>query len=390
MEQREFGSPGDRDHFKGAKDLLAQLQGESVEGPELSESARSVEAESTRKTLAERHPDWPPIALDFYFAPHGSAKDIPDLPGKLQGADVYLYEAARGRKGLSRMQELADANPADFPADHIETVVDTFYGSDESIRGTFDEAQLRALYGSGVVVGHIDLRAEEEEEDHEIAEKIFEAYARPYDKTASFDEVLAQVRGRATDIAKWQHKREQVMLERLEPELEAILERHPELKQKSELRVVDSVGAFHTALHHEAVRTMGVEATRSFPGRPYSFNYRGELERSMRFGKEPSRDLLAKAYIEAVFDPILDGFIEDRPVDRPSSDLRDNTEWAMYTRKIASAFPTEEIEYIHDLRRHNELADEDIITIISDVHGLGPLPRTMANVGSYLRTDATQ
>ena len=94
----ETGQDHSPDGFEGTERMLEALKGVAVEQslpdmlrvqqdtppeaellPELSED-EGVESLSDpegtievqeRRTLAERHPDWPPVKLKFLFGPHG-------------------------------------------------------------------------------------------------------------------------------------------------------------------------------------------------------------------------------------------------------------------------------------------------------------------------------
>jgi hypothetical protein len=87
------------------------------------------------------------------------------------------------------------------------------------------------------------------------------------------------------------------MLEQLEPAIEKLLKENPNLRQKSQLNVLMTLGTFHTGFF-KLLRKKGTSVSREFSEMPYTFSFFNEAVRRARFGMEVSDELVAKALLE--------------------------------------------------------------------------------------------
>ena len=362
--------------FASAK-AMAELANREIsnESPEIpvvpgtSELEAAIESELVQRKLAERHPDWPPVLLEIYYSPHGSARDAPCLADRISQSDIYLPEGASGPENTGLYQAVADADHAEYPPEYLEReALDTITYGDAPVRGQFIETMVRGLYDSHTIVGHIDMDPEKNAIDAEIESKKSEAWATPINRHGSFREALDSIWTQVAEVAAQERRREGLMLDRFEPEIERILHEHSELKALPELHVLASLGSFHTQFSHRAERA-GIPMKRSYAEKPYVYPYYMELMRSAAFEIVPTKELMAKAYFERIFDDEVAGKLMP---DAPRT--RSNVEFDRYSRAVASAFSLEEIEAFHERHR----ADSDYGELVDMVRekGFGEIPRT--------------
>ncbi|HEU5121216.1 MAG TPA: hypothetical protein VFT59_00075 [Candidatus Saccharimonadales bacterium] len=313
--------------------------------------------------FAERHPDWPSISVTFYFSPHGNASDIEGIAPYLEKADILLYENSRAEL-TERFQQVA-AKEADVRPVNIMVKEDEIYG--KPIQGSAWEPLLRGIYKSGKAIGSIDLN---EHEQH-LRDGIVESQSLPVEET--FDEALASLGKILRRNADLQNQRETIMAERFEEEITRILDEHPELKEKPRLNVLISIGAYHTRLRH-ALQEKGVQSEQHFPESPYVYDYVNQLTRTYAYGKEPTRELLEKAYLQALLHSAAQAELSAVPGQYNHDKLE------RYLRSVVDAFNSEEIQQVYDLYKNQVLSVQLLDGILSSKglerlrEALGKLP----------------
>jgi hypothetical protein len=341
--------------FSGAEEMLNAL--------EQPDEAEPSAEHDIRQTLAERHPDWPPVKIEFYFGPHETAKDYPDLKEKLQKADIYFYEDAGGHRDLQEeRQELADKQPI-LPGGAGRTVLRKQLKG-EQIRGTTNEAITRAIYGSGKVVESFDLTKDDPIQSKDMRAEL----TRNWWYEQDFAYALAHLNANVRRLAELQVQREQIMEQRLETRLEEIVAERPELLDKPEINVLSTLGSVHTGLYI-SLKQRGENVTRDFDaGTTYS-NYT-ELVRQYIFGREPSHEQIARTYLEDVVGR-LSG------LDDTKDDVNDYT---IYMRELTGKFGLANIADIHDIRMKGQRLGKDVtdelLDKVADIAGTGPVPRS--------------
>jgi hypothetical protein len=196
-----------------------------------------------------------------------------------------------------------------------------------------------------------------------------------------FDQTLTNKKGILKNLVQLQDEREKIMTARFEEEIGKILSEHPELKNRKDkdgqdkpLRVLSTMGSYHTSLLHK-FRAQGIDVERAFPEMPYVYDFSVQAEREFVFGKEPSRDLLAKAYLENILNASLQTIMVDN--------VNSNDKKALYLRAVASHFETSDIEAIHGLFVRDQLTVE-LIDMKLYTKGLDPLPRNNEELESRL------
>ncbi|HJQ08277.1 MAG TPA: hypothetical protein VJ836_02210 [Candidatus Saccharimonadales bacterium] len=344
---------------------------------ELASFTRPAEGQATPehqlgRTLRERHPGWPEAELQFYFTGHetpenltghdGIPEDRAHLPELIKDADVYCFEYAgddKNRENLKAyLQGAADKPPTEDPAE-IEAYIEK-----EGLGGTFVEGQVRALYGSGVIVGHFDIRPS----DGITGEEIDAAFTNS-PEPASFEEALQVPIDKARRVNELQDRRDDIQLGpgvfppgvpvqagRFEEELARIFKEHPELRDRKResgetVRVVATEGDMHSDLYHRA-RAAGVNVKRLFPEKHHTYSYSNELRRRLRYNQEVSQDFLAKCYAESVTEELIikAGDPQLKPV---------SPEFTTYVRSVAQHFSVTDAEALYNAYNRSQSYPEN-------------------------------
>lgn len=309
------------------------------------------------RTLAERHPDWPPIKLKFYFTSHETAEDMAGMEGHFQNADIYFYEDAGGSSEKYGLQLDADSDPSkDKPGSYAKP-------------GSANEVRNRNIFGSKKIIGHIDLRSGDPIDMFDFS------YSLPDMNWGTFDEMLDSSKDRYSKSSALITQREQIMVERFLPELEELMRDHPELMKQKNINILFTLGAFHTTLYHR-FKQAGIAVDRVFSRTPYIYPYSAELDREIMFGREPKRDLLAKAYLENV---LAKAFMSNAP----KEEWRSTDDALAYLRQITSAFDTEEIGSIYDQVKSGQLTPDATNRLLKE-KGLGVLPQNSQELQELL------
>ena len=83
-------------------------------------------------------------------------------------------------------------------------------------------------------------------------------------------------------------------------EIIRLLQNHPELGEKVEIKVLIALGSIHTPIWH-SLKKSGQKSTAFFKTKPYVYSHENEVIRKNMFGKEVSDELVARAYLESEF-----------------------------------------------------------------------------------------
>lgn len=326
-----------------AQKRAAKRQGAKPFGPANSElfdeSGALLETSPPEGTLAERHPDWPVLKVNVLLSRHETAEDYRSVQERLEKKpDILLYEGADGtdykdgKSGYTRLlQALSDGR---------------FRLKDVNAQGR-EKALMESIYDSGVKVGSIDTTKKES-----AAIGLQAASEASLVTAENYDVTLDGIKEYNARLAEAQNKRDAIMAQRFEHEIGRILEQNPELKQKDELDIFIPLGAYHTKLGR-SLRRMGVETDVEFDGidyedsgehsgisaeRSYVYNHVNRLQRTLAFGREPSRELVEKAYATYMIAQLLPS-TEDDQKSKVVSDYRD---------AVVGALESEDIQAMHE------------------------------------------
>lgn len=148
------------------------------------------------------------------------------------------------------------------------------------------------------------------------------------------EELISSWRKIFTDFAALHQEREKYMVRRLQ-ELKNTLPE--ELKNKSNIKILIFLGAYHTEFMHHLYRK-NEKVSRPGP-KPYIYGHLTEAQRRHAFGKEVSDDLVAKSIFEYLLDGLFSKELKDASTRNTSSQM-------IIERRIVEKFSMEEIREI--------------------------------------------
>jgi hypothetical protein len=293
-------------------------------------------------TIAERHPDWPPVEIRFHFGPHETAEDTAGIKSELTpDVDIYFVEEASGdRKTIELLQDVSDGKQLKLKPGLK--------------RDPFFEGIARSVQGSGKVVESFDLL-----QGDPISLKDLQYGRAPWLKQRNFDTALNIVAADAKANSEKFQQREHIMAERLERRLEELVSRNPELLEKDKIVALSTLGSLHTTLY-EDLEERGENVSKTFARTDFDHkNFGEQVMRAYRRGEEPSRDLLARHYIEQMLDlltlemrirnkhhPMFDPLTNAVP-GLKQGEPPDAADYMTFKRAVAERLSIEEIEQLH-------------------------------------------
>jgi hypothetical protein len=317
-------------------------------------------------TLEERHPDWPLVDVLFYFAPHGNVTDMEGIAPYLKKADICFYEDSGNPDGtVSNLQEVMNDLSRD-PQVPIEAV-EKFALNGRPLRDSKLWPIIKGTYGTGKIIDSIDLVNDSSTDELKV--RLAEVTDYEISKNATFDEALEKMSVRLMTEAELHKEREAIMADMFEDKIQEILEQNPKLKDKPRLTILISMGPYHTQLRHTFTEK-GISSDQKFSTRPYVFSYGIELTRTYAFAREPSRELLERAYVE-------DLLLEVVKVD-PENPAVSSDAFIMSMRLLTSQLSEEQMRELHEMHKRDKLTTKNVDRFLES-NGLDPLPQTPGN-----------
>lgn len=298
--------------------------------------------------IQERHPDWPKLELSFYFANHSVKSDTEDILPHIAEADIVLYE------DVSRDDE--------FKAFFNEMATDPKKGLENLnwtlVRGTDVENLVMGLKGTNKVAATIDIGKTAKERD--MVKRLGDLLKQPVPRVAEFSDAVRLYREKCEQIATLQSEREDMMVANFEEEIEQVLKSRPDLMQKHELKILVSMGLYHTRLGHIFTKS-GMKTDRHFSTKSYTYGYQNEAIRNFTFHKEPSDELIQRSVTESIVDTYVQQKLRGR-------DKIKSATITTYLRNTVSALTVEDMEDIYDAYREGHLSTELLDGLLASRH----------------------
>lgn len=287
----------------------------------------------------------PKIQIDILYGRHGTKEDRDGLAERLKNADVYIPEFFDWTGSVLKMyRDHSDGKGRLFkgpPGLELNFAL----GLDPAIK-----EELRILYGSHKAIGMIDMKepfwagAFLSEWDS-IKQDRIERHKKGKD---SFPQRLDFIKHSLEAEARFQNKREEYMISQLRPTIQELIKTYPSLKDKSEIKVLLSLGSAHTFVYHNLKRD-NQETTRTFSRTPEVYDFETEALRRLIFGIEVDDELVGKVFLEGVF-------FKTHGVGFDTGDVGDSSKIAKYVRKLISQFSFEEAREIFERLKKGEKA----------------------------------
>ncbi len=233
----------------------------------------------------------PRIKTNFFFNKHATTEDGEAISERLKNTDILLQENAGWDPArLDIFNNVSNGILTPEQAMDMEKQRGKpFFHED------FYNALLKGLYKSEKKVMLVDVP-----DDNVVFKNLMGlfsgngTYNNLIDKSLPYEEMLRRVGNVSKFESDMQKAREDYILENLPEALVKILKQNPEFQKKEDLKILFSMGGFHTRLYHE-MKKSGNDVNREFSSMPYKFDPRMAAERNIHFrGMEKSKYLLPK------------------------------------------------------------------------------------------------
>lgn len=285
-------------------------------------------AEKLEIVAAERESGEPTLLVDVLYSAHDTPKDFEKLANFLPQADIYIPEII-GWSSVDQAHYDAISEGRRTPEEIIKslkvTTPDMYPFHDTKLK------EFEILYKSHKPITFIDIPLR-----HPLTQRFNALDAALDSLTGHFEQDLESYKDFIQKIAQFQKEREAYMLSQFKPKIAELLENHPELKEKVDLRILVALGSLHTPIWH-ALKKSGQKTAAFFKSKPYIHSHENEAIRRNMFGKEVSDELAARAYLESEF------FAHFTPARN-----EDTEELAILMRNIIDQFSITDIKAVFD------------------------------------------
>lgn len=233
----------------------------------------------------------PKIETNFFFHKHATTEDGQAVRERLENADILIQENAGWNSA-----RLDIFNDVSMGALTPKQAIDMGRQNGKPfLWKDFYTALLDGLYKSEKKVILVDVQ-----DDNVVFKNLINLYAgngaynNLINKSLSYEETLRRIGNVSKFESDMQKEREDYILKNMPHALAEMFKKNPELQQKENLKILFSMGGFHTRLYQE-MKKSGNNVSREFSTMPYNFDPRMAAERSIHFkGIEESESLLPK------------------------------------------------------------------------------------------------
>ncbi len=321
----------DQIHILGNKQDIEQFK-EFVSKSEDKKDRQSIE-EFLKESGIEKVPN---IETHFFFNSHATTEDGQMVANRLDDKYIFIQENAGWDK--ERLETWHKISKGEFtPEQAIENEKGrgkAFFWPD------YFKAIFEKLQGTNKEVLLVDIKS-----DSEIYNEIYDLmrkdgiYWNILDRSKSFEENCERIADVSELESITQKERENEILDNMKTSLLELLKEKPELQGKENLKILFSMGAFHTRLYHE-MKKSGDNVSREIPSSSYTFNPRMAVERIIHFkGSEKAKEYMPK---------ILLSFLLQRL----------NMKYDDISKKVLSRFSDEQIRELFEMYKKSESDDQ--------------------------------
>jgi len=264
-----------------------------------------MEEQKSKEIISEKEKKEkePKISLSFFFSPHATGKDFEKLGELFRRADVYIPEFADwSPELLDDYQKLSrgEITPKEICEKH------------EYESNSANEKEAEFIYQSQKPIFFVDIG---KSQHLERAEKYY-TEIRPYlTKAIQFfqegdlEQAVKDFHTFYQLHTELESRREDIIKANLEKKLKELTVLCPELKNKDEIKVLIAFGAFHTKIYHSLAKKY--PSLRQFSRTLFVYSSLDQVERSMVFSKDVSKELLARQFPEARLCNFFDSITSD-------------------------------------------------------------------------------
>ncbi len=330
-----------RENAKGQESAVKkETVSERIEGrKDVSEAESLTRYEDELDKLFEGKK--PAISFDVFYSAHATAEDMKDLKKYFNKADVFIPELCGWRDEAIKVYKDISAGRMK-PEDYLNK---RGLSPKKSAYYFYILERFKLIYNSRKPIIFIDPPG-----GHPIETRRIQAESNLYKPLYPFGEKfetrLKVYKKLLKEFASAQIEREEYMFSQIKPALEKILEENPDFKNKERIKVLLSLGVFHTGIWHmlkKEGRKNNQRVSARFSVSPLVFEFFSEAVRAYRFGKEPDDELITRATMEqelcwlTLLIPTKDSLKQHRCL-----------------RKIVSLFGCEEIKGMFEQSRNKD------------------------------------
>ena len=318
-------------HILGSQKDIEQFK-EFVSKSENKKDRQSIE-EFLKESGIEKVPN---IETHFFFNSHATTEDGQMVADRLDDKDIFIQENAGGDE--ERLKTWHKISKGEFTP---EQAIENEKGrGKEFFWPEYFKAIFEKLQGTNKEILLVDIKS-----DSEIYNEIYDLmrkdgiYWNILDRSKSFEENCERIADVSELESITQKERENEILDNMKTSLLELLKEKPELQGKENLKILFSMGAFHTRLYHE-MKKSGDNVSREIPSSSYTFNPRMAVERIIHFkGSEKAKEYMPK---------ILLSFLLQRL----------NMKYDDISQKVLSRFSDEQTRELFEMYKKSESDDQ--------------------------------
>jgi len=278
----------------------------------------------------------PHVETNFLFHRHATKEDGENVARKLDDNDILIQEnAGWDKERLETWHKISSGELTPEQAIENEEERGKPFFWPEYIKSIFEKLQ-----GTNKEILLVDIKS-----DSEIYNEIYDLmrkdgiYWNILDRSKSFEENCERIADVSELESITQKERENEILDNMKTSLLELLKEKPELQVKENLKILFSMGAFHTRLYHE-MKKSGDNVSRDIPSSSYTFNPRMAVERIIHFkGNEKAKEYMPK---------ILLSFLLQRL----------NMKYNDISQKVLSRFSDEKTRELFEMYKKSESDDQ--------------------------------
>lgn len=293
----------------------------------------------------EQKEEEPKIFYHFLYGSHITAEDFKKFKSVFAQCDIYVPEALAfdwASNDLAFLKNISEGSPNQQDLEKMEKEIKS-----NSAQG----AVFSAIYNSKKPILFVDIAETDElvkknEKNAEVGDNAINFF-----RNGDFKEAIKQIRLFVSNNAEFELAREEKIKENLKNKIQEFIKEHPERAEKDELKVLITLGSYHTHLYQDIKRD-GLTVFREFNELPDIFSSLDEAERRLIFKKEIDDEFLAHGLIEEILLDYLDPLTSD------------SNKLISVLRKISSRLDLETIKKISEkigeegVSQKNVLVDE--------------------------------
>jgi len=249
----------------------------------------------------EKKEKFPKMELIFLYSSHLTKKDARKIKENLKNVDVYCPEGLNfSEKFIDDLNKISQGDEKVFHRYIFEKKPSDWW-----------QAILEAIYNSKKIIHFVDISEEEGNLSRgiiEMNEKYYEI--ENYFCSGELKKAIEKLKEYIKENIDLHKQREKIIIENIKRLPQKIISKYPQFKNRKKLRVLLTMGIFHTFLSQEAKKDFTTKSI--FIQKPYIYSRIDQAYRSYRFkSKLDFKDeFYGQIFIEEFISRYLNDFLE--------------------------------------------------------------------------------